>query len=253
MPRTHSSLGAGSRAAYLCFALTAAVALVATSALAQMGILDDPHRPDAERARDAGSKPLQVYEWLGIEPGMTVGDIVPSGGYNSFILAKVVGPQGHVYAVGTNEAGQQRLEERFADAMLGNVDVMQQMTGVPDESVDVYVCVRNVHDMLIPDVAERYGMQPDPIMQEAYRSLKPGGTFGVVDVRTTMVEGADANTHRVNEHAVVELLESYGFEYVDSSDLLANPDDDHSQNGFGDGDTRFTLDRMLLKFRKPAM
>jgi len=253
MSRMLCNFGVGHRATYFCLALTVAVALVATGAVAQMGILADPHRPDAERARDAGSKPLEVYEWLGIEAGMTVGDIVPAAGYNSFILAKVVGPQGHVYAVGTNEAGEQRLAERFTAAGLENVDVMQLVTAVPADSVDVYLCVRNVHDMLIPDVAERYGMLPDPIMQAAYSSLKPGGVFGVVDVRTAMVEGADPATHRVSEQAVIDLLESYGFEYVESSDLLANPDDDHSQPGFGEGSTRFTLDRMLLKFRKPAM
>ena len=54
-------------------------------------MLDDPSRPDADKARDAGSKPLEVYKWLGIAEGMTVGDIIPSSGYNSHILARVVG------------------------------------------------------------------------------------------------------------------------------------------------------------------
>jgi len=230
-------------------AIACLLVLVAATAGAQQGILDDPNRTDEERARDAGSKPLEVYAWLGIEPGMTVGDIIPSAGYNTFILAKLVGPEGRVLAAGTNEQGGERLEARFAAAGIGNVDVLTSMAGIPEGSVDAYICVRNVHDMLIPSVAEQYGMQPDPILGAAFRSLKSGGIFGVVDARTDK-EGVDADTHRVNEAAVIAAMESYGFELVDRSELLANPGDDHTSASFG-GDGRYTLDRMLLKFRKP--
>lgn len=245
--RVVSSRSAGRASVY---ALACLVALVASAAAAQQGVLDDPSRSEAERARDAGSKPLEVYAWLGIEPGMTVGDIVPSAGYNTFILAKVVGPEGRVLAAGTNEAGKQRLDARFESAGIANVEVLTSMAGIPDDSVDAYICVRNVHDMLIPSVAEQYGMQPDPILGTAFSSLKPGGVFGVVDARTDK-EGVDTDTHRINQRAVIEAMESYGFEYVDSSELLADPGDDHASASF-EGDGRYTLDRMLLRFRKPS-
>ncbi len=224
--------------------------VVGSATAVQQEILDDPHRTDAERARDAGSKPLEVYAWLGIEAGMTVGDLIPAAGYNTFLLAKVVGPTGTVLAAGTNEQGKQGLEARFADAGIENVEVLESMAGIADNSVDAYICVRNVHDMLIPSVAEQYGMQPDPILGTAFASLKPGGIFGVIDARTN-AEGVDEDTHRINERAVIEAMESYGFEYVGSSELLADPNDDHSSASFG-GDGRYTLDRMLLKFRKPS-
>jgi predicted methyltransferase len=248
MSRFLRSSLASRRAAGASFAALAAILLVATVAAAQMGILDDPNRTDEERARDAGSKPLQVYQWLGIESGMTVGDIVPAGGYNTFLLAKVVGMGGHVVAAPAGD----RLAGRFTSAGIDNVEVMGSLDGVPADSVDVYICVRNVHDMMIPEVAQQYNMMPDPIMQAAYRSLKPGGIFGVVDARTDKM-GVDSDTHRVNQQAVIDFMEGYGFEYVDSSDLLANPDDDHSMAEFNEPGGRYTLDRMLLKFRKPAM
>jgi predicted methyltransferase len=227
------------------------VGLTAGSSLAQQSILDDPSRPDADKARDAGSKPLEVYEWLGITTGMTVGDVVPASGYNSHILAGVVGEGGHVLSVFTSDSGKAGLEERFTSAGVDNVEVLLNLDDVPDNSVDAFICVRNVHDMLIPDVAERFGMQPDPILGGILRTLKPGGIFGVVDARTTN-EGVDANTHRINEKMMIDELEARGFELVDSSDLLAKPDDDYSQASF-EGDGRYTLDRMLLKFRKPSM
>ncbi len=234
----------------LAVAVLVIVGLTAGVSLAQHSILDDPKRPDADKARDAGSKPLEVYEWLGFSSGMTVGDIVPVTGYNTHILAGVVGDDGRVLSVFTNDEGHAALETRFADAELGNVDVLLTLEGVPDNSVDAFICVRNVHDMLIPSVAEQYGMQPDPILNATFRALKPGGIFGVVEARTDK-DGVDADTHRINERMIIEELEARGFEFVDSSELLADPDDDHSQASF-EGDGRYTLDRMLLKFRKPA-
>ena len=237
-------------AATLAVAVLVVVGLTAGASLAQHSILDSPSRPDADKARDAGSKPLEVYEWLGIADGMTVGDIVPGGGYNTHILAGVVGDDGRVLSVFTDEQGLAALETRFCDAGLDNIDVLLTLEGVPDNSVDAFICVRNVHDMLIPSVAEQYGMQPDLILDPALRALKPGGIFGVVDARTGK-DGVDSDTHRINERMIIEELEARGFEFVESSELLADPDDDHSQASFA-GDGRYTLDRMLLKFRKPA-
>ncbi len=228
----------------------AIVGLTAGSTLAQQSVLDDPSRPEADKARDAGSKPLEVYKWLGITDGMTVGDIVPASGYNTHVLARVVGDDGHVVAAFTGEEGKAALDARFSDAGIDNVKVLLNLDDVPDDSIDAFICVRNVHDMLMPEVAERFGMQPDPILGAILRTLKPGGIFGVVDARTTK-DGADTDAHRINEKMMIEELEARGFELVDSSDLLAKPDDDYSQPSW-EGDGRYTLDRMLLKFRKPA-
>ena len=78
---------------------------------AQESILDDSARPEGERERDSGSKPLEVYSFWGIESGMTVLDLMPGGGYNTFILSKLVGDSGKVYA-GPNRGD--RMAERLA-------------------------------------------------------------------------------------------------------------------------------------------
>ncbi|MDX1748018.1 MAG: hypothetical protein R3324_18960, partial [Halobacteriales archaeon] len=63
-------------------------------------------------------------------------------------------------------------------------------------------------------------------------------------------EGWDEETHRLNEAVVIDDFTSGGFELADRSDLLANPDDDHTASGFEAG--RHTTDRYLLKFVKPT-
>lgn len=235
-------------ARYTGCALIVLSAAVGAAALAQQSALDDPARSADERARDAGSRPIEVFTWLGVEPGMTVADLIPGSGYNTHILARMVGETGTVHCAGTSEDGQRQLETRFADADLANVQVHQSLQSIPAGSVDVYVVVRNVHDMLIPDVAARYGMEPDPIFVEILRTLKPGGILGVVDARTTS-PGVDAATHRINQETLIAEVEARGLEYVEASELLANSEDDPTSPSWGN---RWHIDRMLVKFRKPS-
>lgn len=241
------SRNTAARSACFLLGLAIAFAVVPVSAV-QHDPLSDPARPAEERTRDAGSKPLEVFGWLGVGPGSAVANLIPGGGYNSHVLAHMVGASGRVFSVGTSADGKARLAERFAAAGLDNVEVHEDLGAVPDASVDVCVVVRNVHDMLIPEVAEQYGMQPDPIFTELRRSLKPGGVLGVIDSRMPG-EGVDSDTHRISEALVIAEIEARGFELVDRSELLANSGDDFAQPYW---DSRFSMDRMLLKFRKSA-
>ncbi|MEE8184719.1 MAG: hypothetical protein V3T95_05385, partial [Acidobacteriota bacterium] len=63
---------------------------IAGAALVRLdrAILDGPGRPEKEKAQDAGRKAMDVYEWLGIQPGMTVADLFCSGGYNTHLLSR---------------------------------------------------------------------------------------------------------------------------------------------------------------------
>src|ERR1700683_254180 len=85
-------------------ALVLGVMSVAVHAgLAQSYIQDavnEPTRPDKDRQRDADRKPAAVIAFAGIKPGDKVGELMPGGGYFTRIFCRVVGPSGHVYAVG---------------------------------------------------------------------------------------------------------------------------------------------------------
>ena len=102
------------------------------------------------------------------------------------------------------------------------------------------VSIRNYHDAKTPR---------DQLLSELHAALKPNGILGIVDVATDR-PGWDDETHRLNEQVVIDECTSNGFELVESSDMLRNPDDDHSIRGFDEG--RHTMDRYLLKFRKVA-
>jgi predicted methyltransferase len=221
--------------------VTALVALTGL-AIAQQNILDDPSRPADERARDAGTKPLELYAFFGVQPGMTVADMIPGGGYNTVILSKVVGDSGTVYS-GPTGGRRDRITPRMQENPLANVRLIGDYSEMPDGSVDVIITVRNVHDLY-------NGGSLDAALAQWMRALKPGGYLGVVDARTTM-DGFDSSTHRINQQTVIDAVTAAGFELVETSDMLANPDDDVSTRA--ETGNRYDIDRMTLKFRKPTM
>jgi predicted methyltransferase len=218
-------------------------------------ILDAPGRAEDDKKQDAGRKPLEVYEWLSIGPGMTVADVFCSGGYNTTLLSHAVGERGKVYAVlefyAEKELFDGRLykvpevEERVKNGNLKNVEIATHITEIPAASVDAMIIVRNYHD--VEWVFE--GLKRADVLKALYDALKPGGVIGIVEAATPR-EGWDKESHRLNEKVVIEDFEKGGFELAGRSDMLANPDDDHTKTGFQEG--RYNMDRYLLKFRKPG-
>lgn len=209
-------------------------------------VLADATRPEDEVAQDADRHAIDVYEFVGIEPGMAVGDVWPGGGYNTHLLSRLMGAEGTVYAVmGFYAEGRfatlEPLTARIADSGLDNVEIVLGLADMEDASLDAAIAVRNYHD------AEGLGGGRQETVTELARVMKPGGIVGIVEVATPN-PGFHDETHRLNEATVVEEFTAGGFELVERSDMLANPDDDHTTSGFEEG--RHTRDRYLLKFRK---
>lgn len=238
--------------------LMAATALVVTAAEAyhiDRSILNDPGRPDAEKAQDPGRKALDVYEWLGVKPGMVVADVFASAGYNTYLLSKVVGPKGKVYSVMEFYADKNLfdgklykvdvLKERVAKNKLENVEMVTHLADLKPNSVEAMIAVRNYHDVewVFP------GLTRKECVAGMYNALKPGGVIAIDEVATDK-PGWDKDAHRLNEKVVIDDFTAGGFELAEKSNLLANPNDDHTTSGFKEG--RQNMDQYLLKFRKPA-
>lgn len=242
----------------LSFLLVAALSLAPAMLppASQHGIdqaaLQDPSRPDTDRAQDADRKALQVYEFIGIQPGWHVADVYAGGGYNTHLLSNVVGESGHVHSVIGFFAPvikerfgndiETAIRERVASLDRDNISLHPNLEDVPDEMLNAVVSVRNIHDIAF------FGADEQAKLMEMKRAMKPGGIVGVVEVATPH-EGWHEATHRRNAESIKQAFLDAGFEYVDSSDILANPDDDHSEPGFPN---RHKADRYLLKFRKPS-
>ena len=194
-----------------------------------------PSRED-EVARDEGSKPQQLMDFVGIESGDSVADIFAGTGYYTYLLSERVGPEGTVYAQGYRPGLKARVE-RGDLASANNVVLVDSLTDLPEGELDHAIIIRGYH--LFEDPATLL----DPLMS----ALEPGGTIGIVELRLGEPTGHDMETHRMGEQTVIDQLTEAGFEYVGESDILRNPEDDHT--GFWQG-RRHLADRMLLKFAK---
>ena len=238
--------------------LALAAALVALCFTAQADLAADlasPDRPQEDRDRDAGRKPAEVLAFLGIEPGMTVMDLIAAGGYYTEVLSRAVGPTGKVFAQNPpvvlefrDGANDKAMTKRLADGRLSNVErVDQDLVDVelPAGSLDAAITALNFHDVLQNGgEAAAAGM-----LAKVKELLKPGGVLGVVD-HVGVAGNDNAELHRLDMEAGVPILEAAGFD-IASSDLLRNPEDDHSLLVF-DPTIRGQTDRVLYKLTKPA-
>ena len=93
--------------------------------------------------------------------------------------------------------------------------------------------------------------------------LKPGGILGAIDAHTDKTDERDESVHRLNEDLAREEIIEGGFEFLEASDLLYNPDDTFDFDGREGGRTpddpsddapihRYYIQRWVLKFQKPA-
>lgn len=210
------------------------------------GTAGDEHGPaadsipnrSAEAARDEGSRPQAVMDFVGIERGDAVADIFAGSGYYTYLLSERVGPDGRVYAQGYSPGLRARVE-RGDLASAGNVVLVDSLSRLPEGGLDHAIIIRGYH--LFED--------PSSLLDPLMRALEPGGTIGIVELRLGQPTGHDMETHRMGEQTVIDELTDAGFEYVGDSDVLRNPEDDHT--GFWEG-RRHLADRMLLKFAKPG-
>ncbi len=190
--------------------------------------LASPERSAENKARDEARRPIQVIRFLGIETGMTVLDVVAAGGWYTEVLSAAVGPSGKVLShnpeffaqrEGFVEAAQMRADE------LGNVELV--IGDIADAGIDgqadAAISALNLHDMYNSG-GEQAALS---LLEGVYTALKPGGVFGLID--HVGVEGEDnAELHRMLPSDARRLLIDAGFEVESVSDLLENPDDDHT-------------------------
>jgi len=235
-----------------------------------------------QAARDKYRNPKATLEFFGLEPGQTVLEIFPGGGWYANILAPYAAKTGGTYiaagfdpALGERyAASNQRFLDKYSD--VEKFGTVQQRFLGPDSAplgtgdVDMVLSFRNVHSWMGRNYA-------DKAFSEFYAALKPGGILGIVEHRLpeSMEQDPKAGTGYVQVSYTKALAKEAGFEFVEASEINANPKDtaDHPYGvwtlkpssrtpregeevpaGFN-ADEYLAIgesDRYTLKFRKPV-
>jgi predicted methyltransferase len=221
-----------------------------------------PGRSAADLKRDSLDHPADVLRLAKIKPGMRVADVLAADGYYSELLSYLVGPKGHVVLLnnkaydGWSEGGY---DKRLAGNRLPNVEhrtMELEHLDLPAASLDALVVIKSYHDLYWVDTDPKTRwpkMNPNAVLNELTRVLKPGGTLLIVDHSAKAGTGsADAGPlHRIDEAYTVQDFEKHGFEVVGKSDVLRMPADRRDQISYKPPMLGKT-DRFVLVFRKKA-
>lgn len=207
------------------------------------------------KARYAFRNPKETIEFFGIEPGMTVLEGLPGGGWYTKILLPYLGPDGTLIGANysaamwsefpfANEAFMERIgnwQTQFAaDAQEwggdGSASVAAYYFGSMPEtvanSVDVAFFPRVLHN------AARFQNEGrdnylEEMLADVYTALKPGGVFGVVQHEArpeASDEFAQGGNGYLKKDWLVAQIEAAGFEFVAESDINANPKDQPAED-----------------------
>lgn len=212
-------------------------------------------RSAEDRARDAGRRPAAVIEFLGIEPGMRVLDMMAAGGWYTEVLSIAVGPEGHVVSQNTDfglqmreGANEKALSARLADGRMPNVSRLNKETielSADDGPFDAGLTALNMHD-----IYNRNGEDAAiAVLSAVYTTLRPGGIFGLID-HEGIAGNNNAELHRMVKADAIRVAEAAGFVVEADSDILQSDIDDMTQHMRSDG-VRGNTNRFLLRLRKP--
>lgn len=220
---------------------------IAQSSFSLARAMENPDRPAQDRERDSSRKAPEVLQFLGVERGDTVLDVIAMGGWYTEVLSYAVGDGGKVYMHNNPIPITERSTDERAErtSRLNNVeDYIGSIADLPENSIDYAITALNFHD-----VYNRSAADANSLLMDIKATLKPGGVLGIIDHKGTF--GADNPTlHRIAFEDLVKAVLDAGFTLVAASDLLANPQDDHTLGPFDPSLERRT-DRLLLKFQKP--
>ena len=259
--------------------------LKASAAIA--AAVDGKWRSESDKARDQYRHPKESLEFWGLQPGMTILEVQPGGGYWTDILApfaRATGGQYYATAADLDNAetseGARKGRADFEAKLAAKSDVYGKAKFVNwgaksaplhENTFDFILSARSVHGWMGNNMA-------DKVFKDFQRGLKPGGILAIEQHRAKPgTQDPKASSGYVTEAHVIELAKKAGLELVARSEINANPKDtaDHPfgvwtlppvrrtrpySEGPNATDPNFDRakydaigesDRMTLKFRKP--
>ena len=204
-------------------------------------------RSDEDRARDEARHPAQTLDFFNVEPGMTVAEALPGGGWYTRILAPYLGADGAIYGVNyadrmwpmfsfaTEEwiASRMAATEGFPERVAEFTDNGIRARGFTFESVppkvigavDRVLMIRALHNL---NRFEKEAGTRTKALAAVRSMLKDDGLVGVVQHRapeSASDDWADGSRGYLKQSSVIAMFEQAGFQLVARSELNANAKD----------------------------
>jgi SAM-dependent methyltransferase len=188
-----------------------------------------------------------------LDPGETVLDLGSGAGFDCFLAAEAVGPEGRVIGVDMTPEMVAKARENAAENDAGTVSIrLGEIEHLPVADATVDVVISNCVVNLSPDKPQ--------VFREAFRALRPGGRLAIADVVQTapfppdVTRDPDSLASCVAGASTVDALEQMladaGFE---AADISPKSDSDAFVREWADEyDPSDYLVSATIEARKPA-
>ena len=156
---------------------------------------------------------------LELKPAMAVADVGAGKGQATVIMARTVGPHGHVFSSEIDTKRLDDIRQAVRKVQLQNVTVVnagEGDTGLPEDCCQA-IFLRGVYHHIT---------QPAAINKSLFRALRPGGLLALIDfpptwwLRPWKPSGLPENRggHGIPQNILIGEVTSAGFELVKSID-----------------------------------
>jgi predicted methyltransferase len=203
-------------------------------------------RTDREAKRDRNRKPVETLKFFGIQDDWKVLEIVPGGGWYTKLLAPALRDNGQFYlSLGTERLKTSLLTKKPFDKvkLVGSEGFDFKNLNFEVNDLDAVLTFRNYHNFGEPERVS--------VNKAAFKALKPGGIYGVVDhTRRHMQKKNDENGRRFDPVLAIKEIQEAGFVLVDYSNLHYKADDE-LRFEVGRKTVQGNSDRFTLLFKKP--
>lgn len=211
-------------------------------------------RSDEDKSRDLYRNPQQVLEFSGIQPGMTVIEVLPGGGWYTKILAPYLQAEGTLHSAHYPRDVWEMFGFFDADTIDKRVEAVKSWPVTVNQyggdgshsvgfafgampkslkgTVDAVFMVRALHNL--NRFEEEVGIRRQAL-KEIYEALKPGGSVTLVQHRAPEAasdDWAEGQNGYLKKSAVIAMFAEVGMQLADESEVNANPKDQPKADDF---------------------
>ncbi|MGD9364913.1 MAG: class I SAM-dependent methyltransferase [Desulfobacteraceae bacterium] len=148
------------------------------------------------------------FKAIHLAPGMTVLDLACGGGRYTLAMARKMGAKGRIIAVDLWEEGIAGLRQSAEDVAPVSIEPhvadIRQKLPIADGSVDLCLMATVLHDIV-------HEGNPQPVLKEVARVLKPKGVLAVVEFKKQDGQPGPPKAMRLRLEEVSALLLPVGF------------------------------------------
>jgi ubiquinone/menaquinone biosynthesis C-methylase UbiE len=148
---------------------------------------------------------------IGLKPGMTMVDVGCGQGYYAITAARIAGPKGRVYGIDIDNEALDLLGRKASDAGL-NIKILQseaERTIACEGCADIVFFGISLHDF----------EEPEKVLDNAWRMLKPGGILADLDGKKGETESETSLVKRLGEKEASKLIEEAHFNIESVEDI----------------------------------